>query len=372
MAVRRKIALNGTIIGQRPTGLGVYTLGVIRALAALCEDLVVFTSRTDAITVPGVRIRAVPAAVRPENGATGHLLRLLWTQTGFRAGIRQTRCDVVFNPLPEGLLRPSVPQVTTVLDLLPLRYPEEYPRQQYYFRHYVPAVLRHSLAIVVISESTRRDLVTFYPQIGFHKLHLAPPGYDAERFRPDGPIAEGLGKAYVLYVGNIMPHKNLVRLVEAFAEARRRISARLVIRGTGHARHVESVRRAVDARGLGSDVDWEPYAPAEQLPSLYRGAGALLLPSLHEGFGMTALEAMACGTPVIASQTPSLQEVVGDAGLLIDPFDTSALADAIVRVVSDNALAQTLRARGLARAAAFSWERTGRAVQRAIDAALGR
>jgi glycosyltransferase involved in cell wall biosynthesis len=370
--VQRRIAVNGAIIGRWPTGLAVYALGVIRALAALREEVVVFTSRADAVTGQAVRIYAAPAAARPEYGAAGHLIRLLWTQTGLRAGVRKTRSDVIFNPLPEGVLRPTVPQVTTVLDLLPLRYPEEYPRQQYYFRHYVPAVLRSSRAIVTISESTRRDVMVFYPQVSPDQMHLAPPGYDAERFSPDGPVAEGLGRPYVLYVGNIMPHKNLVRLVEAFAKARRQVPARLVIRGNGHARHVESVRRSIETQGLGADVDWKPYAPAEELPPLYRGARALLLPSLYEGFGMTALEAMACGTPVIASQTSSLPEVVGDAGLLIDPLDTSALAKAIVRVLSDDVLARTLRTRGLARVAAFSWERTGRAVQRALDTALGR
>ncbi|PYN09584.1 MAG: glycosyltransferase family 1 protein, partial [Candidatus Rokuibacteriota bacterium] len=105
---------------------------------------------------------------------------------------------------------------------------------------------------------------------------------------------------------------------------------------------------------------------AEELPRLYRGARMLLLPSLYEGFGLTALEAMACGTPVITSNTSSLPEVVGDAALLVDPLDTAAIADAIARLFTDGRLGSELRERGLARARLFSWEKTGRAVQAAI------
>src|SRR5207249_3764109 len=133
---------------------------------------------------------------------------------------------------------------------------------------------------------------------------------------------------------------------------------------------VAELRAVIDARGLAGVVDWQPYAPAETLPALYRGARVLLLPSLYEGFGLTALEAMACGTPVVTTNTSSLPEVVGDAALLVDPHDTGPLADALVRVMTDDTLAKTLGARGLARAPLFSWERTARAVQGAITATL--
>ncbi|MBI3636445.1 MAG: glycosyltransferase family 4 protein, partial [Candidatus Rokubacteria bacterium] len=271
----------------------------------------------------------------------------------------------------EGVLFSRVPQITIVHDLLPLLYPAEYPRQQYYFRHYVPAVLRHSRAVIVISESTRRDVLRFY-RLPPDKVHCVLSGYDGAQFQPDGPAAhDESGEPFALYVGNVMPHKNLPRLIDAFAAAASRGPGRLVMRGGGQPRHVDPLRARIAALGIADRVDWQPYASADELPRLYRGARMLLLPSLYEGFGLTALEAMASGTPVIAADTSSIPEVVGDAALLVPPLGTGALADAIARVFTDDRLAKDLIGRGLARARLFSWERTGRAVHDVIRGVLG-
>ncbi len=370
MAGKDPIVVNAAIVGERPTGLGVYALHVIEALHALGERLEVLTSRPDLVAPLGVGVHRVSAGMRPERGARGHLQRLLWVQTGLRGHVRRLRPRLVLNLMPEGLLFPSRPQVTTVHDLLPLLYPSEYPRQQYYFRHYVPAVLRHSRAVIVISESTRRDVLRLYG-LPPEKVHGVFSGYDARRFHPDGPaVPHASGEPYALYVGNVLPHKNLGRLVEAFAAAAARGPGRLVLCGGGRARHVEPLRARIAALGLGGRVEWRAYATPDELPALYRGARMLLLPSLYEGFGLTALEAMACGTAVVASNTSSIPEVVGDAALLVDPLDTGALADAIARLFADDRLAKELGARGPARARLFSWERTGRAIQAVAESVL--
>ena len=354
------IAVNAAIVGDRPTGLGLYAVHLIRELDSLGERLVVYTSRPDAIQAPGARVERVPAAVRPEHGARGHLARLLWTQSGLRYRIARLRPRVLLNLMPEGLLRPAVPQVTVVHDLLPLRSPGEYPRQQYYFRHYVPAVLRHSRAVIVSSESTRRDLVDFY-RLSPDKLHVVLLGYDTARFAPAPAPYDGA--PYALFVGNVMPHKNLLRLVEAFAAAVRGMSGRLVIRGWGRPAHVRALQARIATLGIADRVDWRQYAADDELPDLYRRARMLLLPSLSEGFGLTALEAMACGTPVVVSNRSSLPEVVGDAALFVDPEDPTSIATAIRRLFTDDTLAKTHAARGLERARLFSWQKTARAVQ---------
>jgi glycosyltransferase involved in cell wall biosynthesis len=365
-----RIAVNAAIVGERPTGLGVYALSLITALDALDERLCVFTSRPDLVAARHATTAPVSAALRPERGASGHLRRLLWTQTGLRRLVRRVRPRLLLNLMPEGILRPAVPQVTVMHDLLPLLYPEEYPRQQYYFRRFVPAVLRDSRAVIVISESTRRDLLRFYPGIAPDRVHVVLSGYDARQFSPAG-VRDLAGRPpYALYVGNVMPHKNLHRLMDAFALAARRTEGRLVIRGSGRDRHVRALRARIAGLGIGPRVEWEAYASAGELVRLYREASMLLLPSLHEGFGLTALEAMACGTPVIASRTSSLPEVVGDAALLVDPLDTEALAGAMVRLFSDAALARDLGERGPRQASQFSWDRTGRAVQSVLRQVL--
>jgi glycosyltransferase involved in cell wall biosynthesis len=363
------IAVNAAIVGDRPTGLGLYALHLIRELDGLGERLVVYTSRPDAIDAPGARVERLPAALRPEHGARGHLARLLWTQSGLRWRVARLRPRLLLNLMPEGLLRPGVPQVTVVHDLLPLRSPEEYPRQQYYFRYYVPAILRHSRAVIVSSESTRRDLVDFY-RLSSHKLHVVLLGYDTARFvptdpagfRPAGAVPHD-GPPYALFVGNVMPHKNLLRLVESFAHAVRGISGRLVIRGWGRPVHVRALQERIAALGIADRVDWRSYAADDDLPDLYRRARMLLLPSLYEGFGLTALEAMACGTPVVVSNRSSLPEVVGDAALFVDPEDPTSIATAIRRLFTDDPLATTHAALGLKRAQLFSWKKTARAVQ---------
>jgi glycosyltransferase involved in cell wall biosynthesis len=274
--------------------------------------------------------------------------------------------------MSEGLFSPPVPQITTVHDLVPLHYPQDHPRLRYYFRYYVPTVIRRSRAVVTLSEASRQDIVRMYG-VAAEKVHVAPCGYDARRFNPYGPTAFGPdGDAYALYVGNVMPHKNLLRLVDAFAAIARRSPLRLLIRGWGRRPHVEALRRRIAERGIGERVDWQPWAEPSAVPALYRGARMLLLPSLAEGFGLTALEAMACGTPVITSNCSSMPEVVGDAALLVDPLDTSSIADAMARLFDDHRLAKELVERGRSRTALFSWERTARAVQGAVEAALGR
>jgi glycosyltransferase involved in cell wall biosynthesis len=354
------IAVNAAIVGDRPTGLGRYALHLIRELDALGERLVVYTSRPELVEAPAARVERVPAAVRPERGARGHLARLVWTQSGLRLRIRRRRPRLLLNLMPEGLLWPSVPQVTVIHDVLPLRSPEEYPRQQHYFRHYVPAVLRQSRAVIVSSESTRRDLVHFYG-LSPEKLFVVLLGHDPKRFAPSPPPPNG--EPYALFVGNVLPHKNLLRLVDAFAQGVSDVPGRLVIRGWARPTHVRSLRQRIEAAGIAGRVDWRPYADDDELPDLYRGARMLLLPSLYEGFGLTALEAMACGTPVIVSNRSSLPEVVGDAALVVDPEDSAAIAAAIRRLFTDDAVAKTHSAKGLARAQLFSWEKTARAVQ---------
>ena len=361
------VAVNAAIVGARPTGLGVAGLSLIAALDDLGEALTVYTSAPEAVRAPHARLVRVSPRIRPERGTVGHLARLVWTQTALRAHVRRARPRALLNLMPEGLLASPVPQVTVIYDVLPLHYPEEYPRQQYYFRHYVPAVLAASTRIVVCSESTRRDILRFYPRVPAARLEVVTLGYDAHRFTPAAPAVETT-PPYALYLGNVMPHKNLLRLAEAFALQRERPDARLVIRGAGRPHNVRALRACIDALGLAGRVDWAPYAEVDALPDLYRRARMVLLPSLAEGFGLTALEAMACGTPVITSNVSSMPEVVGDAALLVDPTDTPGLAAAIGRLFGDDALAEDLRVRGLARAKLFSWETTGRAVQAALRA----
>jgi glycosyltransferase involved in cell wall biosynthesis len=172
-----------------------------------------------------------------------------------------------------------------------------------------------------------------------------------ERYQLDG--------RFVLYAGNIKPHKNLERLIEAFHTLRKGPfeDVKLLIIGDEISKYA-TLRRAVHKYKLHKHVRFFGFVPDKTLAILYRLAGVFVFPSLYEGFGLPPLEAMASGTPVITSNVSSLPEVVGDAALLIDPYDPDAIAEAIGRVLSDPALHADLRARGLQRVRQFSWERS--------------
>jgi glycosyltransferase involved in cell wall biosynthesis len=193
------------------------------------------------------------------------------------------------------------------------------------------------------------------------------------RFRPAGPEALAavrqkydLPERFILYVGTIEPRKNLTALLEAYAALMERLSVcdlrpalsdvRLVIVGKKGWLY-EGFFRRLHELGLEDRVLFTGYVPDEDLPAIYSAADLFVFPSLYEGFGLPVLEAMACGTPVIASNASSLPEVAGEAGIMIAPHDVRGLAEAMERLLMDKQLRAELRARGLERAKQFTWER---------------
>jgi glycosyltransferase involved in cell wall biosynthesis len=362
------VGINASIIGDSPTGLGLYASNLIRALDELRGDLRVYTSRPTALGTVRARVLSTTPLARPERGLPGHVARMIWVQTALRFRVRAAGLSALLNTVPEAILGCRVPQVTVVHDLLPLFFPAEYPRQQYYFRSFVPRVLRSSQVIVADSESTRQDIIQSY-RIAPERVTVIYPGYDPATFCTDGldrprPAAE---ESYLLYVGNLLPHKNLLNLLDAFAILRRRRRARLVIRGDGQPAYARAVRERVETLGLAGAVSFQGYAADGQLRDLYARAACLVLPSLREGFGLPVLEAMACGTPVITSSSSSLPEVGGDAAIRVDPYEAVDLSDAMYRVLSDADLRLDLRERGLKWVRGFSWRRTAEQMSRLLD-----
>ena len=366
------VGINASIIGESPTGLGLYAINLIRALDTLRDDLRVYTSYPEALGSLRARIRPATRLVRPERGLRGHFMRLTWVQTSLRLRSRASGMGVLLNTVPEAILGSRVPQVTVVHDLLPLFFPAEYPRQQYYFRSLVPRVLKSSRVIVADSESTRRDIIQGYA-IAPGRVKVIYPGYDPATYCTNGFDRSSVSAedSYLLYVGNLLPHKNLLSLLDALAILRRRHRARLIIRGDGQPTYARAVRERVETLGLSDAVSFQGYAGEEALRDLYTRAACLVLPSLREGFGLPVLEAMACGTPVITSGSSSLPEVGGDAALRVDPHDAIDLSDAMYQVLTDANLREDLRERGLKWVLTFSWRRTAEQMSRLLDEVRG-
>jgi len=261
------------------------------------------------------------------------------------------------------------PVIATIHDLTFEHLPETFKRRSWMqLRLTVRRTARTAAHIITPSEFTRRDLIETY--------HVAPerisvtPYAAASHFRPAPveAVAEvkrryGIGGDYLLAVGSIQPRKNLVRLIRAYSDLRRTRSQaklpRLVLVGKRAWLYGETLR-AVEQSGVASEVIFTGYVPEHDLPALYTGALCFVYPSYFEGFGLPPLEAMACGVPVIAGDRTSLPEVVGDAGLLVNPFDEDAIGAGLARLIDDEVLRADLRTRGQARAALFNWRETAR------------
>lgn len=254
------------------------------------------------------------------------------------------------------------PIVTTIHDLSVIRYPEWHPadRVRWYERDFL-AGLPRAEHFITVSEFTKREMVELLG-IEPNRITTVPLAPRATCHpRPQEAArnwleTHGLPPDYLLFVGTLEPRKNVSGLLAAYArlpqDCRRRYP--LLIAGAG-GWGTERLGEMISRHGVTGQVHPLGYVSDEDLPWLYAGARALVWPTFYEGFGLPPLECMASGTPVIASNAASLPEVVGDAGLLVNPNDEADLTDSMRRVIEDPALAVTLSEKGIARSARFSW-----------------
>lgn len=266
-----------------------------------------------------------------------------------------------FTPPPH-----KCPVVSMVYDLTPIQF-EPYQPQSGDFERRLRETLERSTYILAISEHTKSDVCQTY-SVNPERVVTVPMAADEmfvpieDRDKVQGVVSRyGLRAGqYILYVGNFGIHKNVGGLIEAYARLKRggQIPQTLVlcgkIQGAGH------IMEKIKEHGVEDSVRVLDYIDQHDLPFLYNGASLFVFVSHYEGFGIPPLEAMACGIPVIASQTTSLPEVTGDAALLVDPKNIEQIAQAILKVLGDNTLRGSMRAAGLRQTQKFSWERSAR------------
>jgi glycosyltransferase involved in cell wall biosynthesis len=290
--------------------------------------------------------------------------------------LRRLEADLYHSPYYLMPYWPGVPAVVTVYDLIPLLFPQIASRRtRLLFRWTTALALRVASHVIVISQATCRDLLVFY-HLSPQKVTAIPLAADSD-FHPQPPTEVervhrkyALPEDYILYLGINKPHKNLVRLIDAFSRIIPHDSRlTLVIAGVWDSRYPEPRRRVVTL-GLENTIRFLGPVPEADLPALYAGAALFVLPSLYEGFGLPALEAMACGAPMACSNTSSLPEVAGDAALYFDPADVEAITAALRRLLSDTGLRAALRQRGFEQAAKFSWDRVAAETGAVYDAVL--
>ena len=364
--------------GYRSAGIHTYIAHLLQHLARVDSGLR-YTVYTNAQP-------PIDARIRPARWSTARpLARIAWEQLAQPVALRRDRPDLLHATAFVAPLLSRHPTVVTVYDLSFALFPEYFRGpNQVYLRAVARQSARRARRVIAISDHTRRDVHRLYG-VPLDRIDVAYPGVDP-RFQPLPREAveafrrrHDLPGRFFLHLGTLEPRKNLSRLIEAFALFTNRDvgghpHAHLILVG-GKGWMVDDLFAKVKSLGLDDRVTFAGYAPGEDLPLWYNAATAFVYPSTYEGFGIPPVEAMACGTPVIASNAASLPEAVGDAGLTVGPEDVSGLAQAMRRVWDDASLRGELSQRGIEQARRFAWEATAKATvesyRRALNLAHG-
>jgi glycosyltransferase involved in cell wall biosynthesis len=364
---RVRVGINAVPILSPLTGVGQYTYRLITELRQVLPQkpwLFYGTSWDQELRT------AAPAGAREINNAIKrflpkpHVVTRFLKQARFSTGARKNLINLYHEPAYLAY-RFGGPSVVTVHDISWVRHPETHPADRVReMNRVMPKVIEHAAHIMVDSDFIREEVMSYYGVPG-DRVTTVLLGVSQE-FIPlaaqqCAPALDQFGLKfgqYLLAVGTLEPRKNLSTVIAAFAQlpdAMRR-SFPLVIAGMNGwgMEHISANLRDMISKG---EVRMLGYVAQQDLPALYSGARLFVYPSLYEGFGLPPLEAMACGVPVIASRRASLPEVVGDAGILVEPLDDSVIAEKMRALIEDNALHASLGKAGCQRAATFTWRK---------------
>lgn len=372
-----KIGIDARPLSRRRAGIGNYVYGLIQFLLQMDPQHDYFLYSNREISVP-VEL-ADPLFHRQIEKAFCWCPGSLWILCRGSNMAQRDKLDILWMTSP--VLPLQVPSqvftIITVYDLVWLRLPET---MKYYvlwvYRTLAERAIRKADMIVVISRSTGNDLVRFLG-ISSDKIVLVYPGI-SERYKPQDPLAAAkyisakydVPARYLAAVGTVEPRKNLRLLVEVLCILKKtgRLECPLLIAGAKGWKN-SGLYKEVQEAGLTQDeIRFLGYLPDEDLPYFYGGAQLFLFPSHYEGFGLPPLEAMACGTPVIASNSPSMPEVLGDSAILESPTDAHGFASAVVRVLAEEDLRRKMHIAGIRRSAEFCWANSVQHLLQALEA----
>jgi glycosyltransferase involved in cell wall biosynthesis len=358
-----RVLLDVSAVPDRPVGAGRYVLALVGELATRDLDLHLVARAGDVARWEALAPRAtvhpdVPVARGP---------RLVWEQVGARRLVRRVGPDVWHGPHYTLPLRVDVPAVVTVHDTTFLEHPEWHERTKaLFFPRMIRAAVTRAAAIVAVSAATGAGITRLLHPTA--PVVVAPHGVDHERFHPtrvpddDGDLAAlaliGVRPPYVAFTGTLEPRKDLPSLVAAFARlAPDRPDLRLVLAGPD-GWGTAAVRTARARSGVATSIVRPGYLTEDAVPALFRRAAVVAYPSLEEGFGMPALEALACGAPLVTTAGTAMAEFATGAALLVPPNDPDAIATAIARILDDPVEAARLRTAGPVAAAEATWARS--------------
>jgi alpha-1,3-rhamnosyl/mannosyltransferase len=365
-----KILFSGLSVVYPVSGVGQYTLQLGRALETLLGNGNIFWFGNNASgrgneysdhetpnSINRVRHR-LKKGFREVPGfkTLVHLLR----NHQFRSYVRRVTPSLYHETNYTPFCFDQGPTIVTVCDLSFVRHPEWHPKDRVeHFEKFCLKKLSQADAIVTISEFSKKEIIDLLG-INPAKIYVTPLGVHRS-FKPGQTRMQDIPEGYILFLGNLEPRKNLPTLLNAYRSLPRNLRERhpLVIAGAS-GWYTKELRTALRLFEGDEKPILTGYVPQRLLPDLYRGASLFVYPSLYEGFGLPVLEAMASGVPVITSNSSSLPEVVGDAGVLVNPCDADQLKDAMMGLLEDEKARRELREKGIARAKPFSWDKCAR------------
>lgn len=369
-----KIGISTSVVQRGQTGIARYVCSLTRAFLEQPEhDFYLFVLEEDlplfAFAKSRARFITVPERYRPAVKNIG------WHQTVLPKLARELQLDVLHVPSYRRMLWPHpCPLVATIHDLAPFHVSKKYDwKRMLYARAVVRFLASRQTEIIAISEATARDITT-YLGVPRERITVIHNGIDHDRFFPVNQTGSTTQPPFFLYVARLEhPGKNHVRLIEAFNrfKAETRSPWQLALAGSDWS-GAEAIHAAIRSSPFASDIRSLGFVSDDDLPNLYRSAGAFVYPSLYEGFGLPPIEAMACGCPVLCSTRGSLAEVIGDAADTLDPEDVSSITAGLTRLATDSTLRETLRRAGLAHAQKFNWQSAAAATLAIYNRALAR
>ena len=334
---------NGSYISHENTGIGVVSKELINLLPSESFGIL------DPFSSGELGSIEIPSNMSPSYGYMGHLRRLIWLQRNVPILMKKRSAEFFISPLPEAPLFRSIRSIVLIHDLIPLRYPRLSILTAYNMT-YVPQVLHQSEAILCNSNATAKEINEYFG-IPIQKLYPIKLGFNQFQFYPLDLNRD----KYFVVLGRHNPHKNLKRVLRAFSLIKAK-EYKLILIGPFDKRYTPALKNLAVHLGIADRCVWMGWISSEQKLTLLNRCRALLLVSLWEGFGLPALEAMACGTPVIASNKGALLEVLGDLGNFVDPLSLSSIVSMMEDVINDNQYLLTARDKGPTRASSYNWE----------------
>jgi glycosyltransferase involved in cell wall biosynthesis len=356
-----KVGFDLSVADINQAGTGIYASNLFRALQSMENDIEYQAfSWEDSNAAP-----ASEKSMRPLRAVRRHFL---WPHLILPHRVRKANVDVLHMPANIAPLRLPCPTVVTILDSIPIITPQNFP---FFFRNYFrilnPRAARTAARIITISENSKRDIVR-HLNIPPEKITVTPLAPGSEFHPASAEEKERVRKKYdldefILTVGTLEPRKSIPLLLESLALLKQKGAPCFLAHAGSSGWLGDEATNCVKRFGLSNSVRFLGFVPKEDLVALYSSARVFAFPSIYEGFGLPVLEAMACGCPVIASNSSSIPEIVQDAGILIDPGDPELLADAILRLLKNPGFAKELSEMGLQRAAQFSWRKCAEQTQ---------